>query len=105
VGAVARRVLPPSAARANSDPPAADPEPARPAPADAEIGGAEDATGAISRDIVQVYLRTFGRGPTRARTFVQPQFAVCVLRDVFTTAERALIADGDGDRSSSCANG
>lgn len=58
---------------------------------------ADDVSGGISREIVQVYLRTFGRGPTRARTFVQPHYAVCVLRDVFTTAERALIADGDGD--------
>jgi uncharacterized protein YbcI len=78
-------------------PSGAGPEPVRSAAAEAEIGTAEDATGAISREIVQVYLRTFGRGPTRARTFVQPQFAVCVLRDIFTIAERALIADGDGD--------
>ena len=73
------------------------PEAARSAFAGVDIGAADDAAGGISREIVQVYLRTFGRGPTRARTFVQPQFSVCVLRDVFTTAERALIADGDGD--------
>ena len=33
-------------------------------------------------------------GPNRTRAFVQPQFAVCILRDVFTTAERTLLADG-----------
>jgi uncharacterized protein YbcI len=69
----------------------------RPDFAGVDIGAGDDVGGSISREIVQVYLRTFGRGPTRARTFVQPQFSVCVLRDVFTTAERALIVAGDGD--------
>jgi uncharacterized protein YbcI len=73
------------------------PEAGRSAFTGVDIAAADDVSGGISREIVQVYLRTFGRGPTRARTFVQPQFSVCVLRDVFTTAERALIADGDGD--------
>jgi uncharacterized protein YbcI len=51
-------------------------------------------TSIISRKLVQLYRRAFGRGPNRARTFLQPQFAVCVFRDVFTTAERTLLADG-----------
>ncbi len=51
-------------------------------------------TSVIADDLVQLYVRAFGRGPTRARAFVQPQFAVCILRDVFTTAERTLLADG-----------
>ncbi|HEX5712872.1 MAG TPA: Na-translocating system protein MpsC family protein [Solirubrobacterales bacterium] len=49
---------------------------------------------AISRETVQLYLRTFGRGPTKARTYVQSDYAVCVLRDIFTTGERTLIANG-----------
>jgi uncharacterized protein YbcI len=57
-----------------------------------EVGAS--ATAAISDQIVRLYLDSFGRGPTRARTFVQPQFAVCVLRDVLTTVERSLIAGG-----------
>lgn len=48
----------------------------------------------ISRETVQLYLRAFGRGPTKARTYIQPDYAVCILRDVFTTGERALIASG-----------
>jgi uncharacterized protein YbcI len=48
----------------------------------------------ISEQILQLYLETFGRGPTQARTYVQPQFAVCVLHDVLTVAERSLIAGG-----------
>lgn len=49
---------------------------------------------AISRETVQLYLRTFGRGPTRSRTYIQADYAVCVLRDVFTAAERTLVAIG-----------
>ncbi|HEY6729528.1 MAG TPA: Na-translocating system protein MpsC family protein [Solirubrobacterales bacterium] len=49
---------------------------------------------AISRETVQLYRRAFGRGPTKARTYVEAEYAVCVLRDVFTTGERTLIANG-----------
>jgi uncharacterized protein YbcI len=74
-----------------------DPKPSSAPSAGAGSRTEDETTATISREIVAVYLRTFGRGPTRARTFVQPQFSVCVLRDVFTTAERALIATGGGD--------
>ncbi|HEU5254288.1 MAG TPA: Na-translocating system protein MpsC family protein [Solirubrobacterales bacterium] len=49
---------------------------------------------AISRETVQLYLRAFGRGPTKSRTYVQADYAVCVLRDVFTAAERTLVSIG-----------
>lgn len=49
---------------------------------------------AISREIVRLYSRAFGRGPTKARTYVEAEYAVCVLRDVFTAGERTLIAHG-----------
>ena len=55
---------------------------------------AQSETSVISNRMVQLYVRAFGRGPNRARTFLQPQFAVCVLRDLFTTAEHTLLADG-----------
>jgi uncharacterized protein YbcI len=74
--------MPNSDGRANSQPEGAH----------AEVGGS--AAAAISDQIVRLYLDSFGCGPTRARTFVQPQFAVCVLRDVLTTVERSLIAGG-----------
>jgi uncharacterized protein YbcI len=51
---------------------------------------------AISERIVDLYLEAFGRGPTRVRTYVQPQFAVCILRDTLTTSERSSLAGGDG---------
>jgi uncharacterized protein YbcI len=51
---------------------------------------------AISEQIVALYLEAFGRGPTKARTYVQPQFAVCILRDTLTTGEHSLIASDGG---------
>lgn len=49
---------------------------------------------AVSEQIVRLYLEAFGRGPTQARTYVEPQFAVCVLRDVLTATERSLCDSG-----------
>ncbi len=60
-----------------------------------ETDSFQGVTNEISREMVQLYLRAFGRGPTRARTFVPPQFAVCVLRDVLTTVERTLVESGE----------
>ena len=48
---------------------------------------------AISRETVRLYLRAFGRGPTKARTYIQSDYAVRILRDIFTTGERTLIAN------------
>ena len=53
-----------------------------------------NATAAISTEVVQLYLTTFGRGPTRVRTYVQPEFCVCVLGDILTPAERSLTEVG-----------
>jgi len=58
----------------------------------------ETVTADISNEILAIYRRVFGHRPERTSTFVQPQFAVCVLREIFTPAERALIAGGRGDK-------
>jgi uncharacterized protein YbcI len=63
-------------------------------PSSAEPESVQSETSILARDLVQLYVRAFGRGPNRARAFIQPQFTVCVLRDVFTTAERTLLANG-----------
>lgn len=49
---------------------------------------------AISNEIVGVYRRHYGRGPTRARTVMVEDVVLCRLLDPFTTAERTLIARG-----------
>ena len=52
----------------------------------------------ISREIVQLHARLYGRGPTKARTFVEDDYVLSVLEEVFTTAERTLIRVGNGDQ-------
>lgn len=54
----------------------------------------------LSREIVQLHARLYGRGPTKARSYLQGDYAVCILEEVFTTAERTLIVAGSGDHVS-----
>jgi uncharacterized protein YbcI len=51
----------------------------------------------LSREIVQMHVRLYGRGPTKARSYLQADYAVCILEEIFTTAERTLIEAGSGD--------
>jgi uncharacterized protein YbcI len=52
----------------------------------------------ISREIVQLHARLYGRGPTKARTFVERDYVLCILEEVFTVAERTLIRAGNTDQ-------
>jgi uncharacterized protein YbcI len=54
----------------------------------------------LSREIVQLHARLYGRGPTKARSYLHNDYAVCILEEVFTTAERTLIEAGSGDHVS-----
>ena len=61
----------------------------------AELG----ATGSqISRSIVRLHAQHYGRGPTKAKTFLRSELAVCVLEEVFTPAEHTLIEHGSADQ-------
>jgi uncharacterized protein YbcI len=51
----------------------------------------------LSRETVQLHARLYGRGPTKARSYLHNDYAVCVLEEVFTTAERTLIGAGSGE--------
>jgi len=48
----------------------------------------------ISNAIVRVYKESYGKGPTKARTFYQGDLLVCLLRGGFTIAERTLYERG-----------
>jgi uncharacterized protein YbcI len=52
----------------------------------------------ISREIVQLHARLYGRGPTKARTHLERDYVLCVLEEVFTVAERTLIRAGNADQ-------
>ena len=51
----------------------------------------------LSREIVQLHARLYGRGPTKARSYLHADYAVCILEEIFTTAERTLIDAGSRD--------
>ena len=54
----------------------------------------------LSREIVQLHARLYGRGPTKARSYLQGDYAVCILEEIFTTAERTLIDAGSSEHVS-----
>ena len=56
-----------------------------------------DRRAAISNAIVGVYSDCYGRGPTKAKTFVFDDYVLCVLDDLLTTVERTLIERGEED--------
>jgi uncharacterized protein YbcI len=49
---------------------------------------------AISRAVVHLFSKYTGRGPTRARTTVDGDLVVVVLRESMTHGERALVEGG-----------
>jgi len=70
----------------------------RPASQDSPARG--ELVSQLSREIVQLHARLYGRGPTKARSYLQNDYAVCILEEIFTTAERTLIGAGSGDHVS-----
>lgn len=51
---------------------------------------------AISNAIVGIHSKHYGKGPTKAKTYLIDDMVVCVMQDVFTTVERTLIDSGNG---------
>jgi uncharacterized protein YbcI len=51
----------------------------------------------ISNEIVQLHSEYYGRGPSKAKTYIQDDLVVVVLEETFTPAERTLIDRGEGD--------
>jgi uncharacterized protein YbcI len=51
----------------------------------------------ISRRIVQLYKESYGRGPTKARTYWQDDVITVVVRGGFTPDERTLREAGRGE--------
>ena len=51
----------------------------------------------ISNAIVQLQSEYYGRGPTKAKTYIQDDLVVVVLEETFTAAERTLIDRGEAE--------
>jgi len=60
--------------------------------------GRSSALQAISNGLVHLMSDSYGRGPTRAKTYLlDDRYAVCVMHEIFTTAEQTLIEAGEQD--------
>jgi uncharacterized protein YbcI len=51
----------------------------------------------ISTGLVRLHSRYYGKGPTKAKTYLVNDTVVCILRGGFTTVERTLIDEGNID--------
>ena len=56
-----------------------------------------DALGNISRRIVQLHKEFYGRGPTKAKTYISGDVVVVLMRGGFTRVEETLLEEGRGD--------
>ena len=65
------------------------PDPHRDHPTDGQVAGA------ISTAVVHAVGEYTGRGPTKARTYVNRDVITVLLRDTLTKAERRLVSDGN----------
>jgi uncharacterized protein YbcI len=52
---------------------------------------------AISGAVVQLMREYTGRGPTKARTYIDEDLITVVLQDTLTMGERSLVRDGEGE--------
>ena len=51
----------------------------------------------ISREIVRLQAEYYGKGPTRAKTYIVEDLVVVVLEETFTRAEKTLADRGERD--------
>ena len=51
----------------------------------------------ISNEIVRLQAEYYGKGPTKAKTYIVDDLVVVVLEESFTRAERTLVDRGEGE--------
>jgi uncharacterized protein YbcI len=49
----------------------------------------------VTKGMVSLHRRFYGKGPTKAKTYLVDDTVICVLEGGFTTVERTLIAEHD----------
>src|SRR3981189_783051 len=60
--------------------------------------GPDSALQAISNGLVHLMSDSYGRGPTKAKTYILDDgYVICVMHEIFTTAEQTLIDAGEKD--------
>jgi uncharacterized protein YbcI len=60
------------------------------------VQGGEQAA-AVSNAIVQIFAECYGRGPTKAKTYMVDNYVFCVLEDILPTVEQTLVSNGRED--------
>ena len=56
------------------------------------------ALASLTNGVVQLMRESYGRGPTKAKSYLlDDRYAICVLEDTMTTAERTLTERGHSD--------
>ena len=61
---------------------------------DGTVARPQSPTAQISNKIVQLMREYTGRGPTKARTYLNDDVVLCVVQDTLTKGEQALVAGG-----------
>jgi uncharacterized protein YbcI len=56
-----------------------------------------EALARISTELVQLHSRYYGKGPTKAKTYMVNDTVICILKGGFTTVERTMIDEGKAD--------
>lgn len=52
----------------------------------------------VTNGIVQLFREYYGRGPTKAKSYLlDDRYVICILEDTMTTVERTLVENGHGD--------
>ena len=51
--------------------------------------------GTISKEIVRLQAEYYGKGPTKAKTYISEDLVVVVLEESFTRAEKTLVERGE----------
>jgi uncharacterized protein YbcI len=51
----------------------------------------------VSNGIVQIFSDSYGRGPTKAKSYAFDNYIVTVLEDMLTTVEMTLVENGQKD--------
>ena len=60
--------------------------------------GPESTLQTISNGLVHLMSESYGRGPTKAKTYIlDDSYVICVMHEIFTTAEQTLIEAGEKD--------
>jgi len=52
---------------------------------------------AITREIVRLHAAHYGKGPTKARSYLNGDAVFCLMQDTLTAAERTLVERGKGE--------